>query len=192
MSEPSIEGSSSPLIGYLYTLVSKQSGDRAALAALRRGLGVRPGTEVSMYRYVARFVPPQVHGWKHDAHYLLAALFALHPLPWSEPPGGIQSNFGASFARLAKHIESGSIEDRFGALLDAHRDDVAEHLRHLVSLLKVHEVPVDWAQLLTHLIGWDSESRWVQRQWARAFWSDAATGHTPISPVATGPNVTTT
>jgi CRISPR system Cascade subunit CasB len=171
MSEPHVSRPSSSLIAYLYGLADKRDESRAELAALRRGLGERPGTAVGMYRYIAPRVPEWAEGWAHDAHYLIAALFALHPLPWPEPRGTWETNFGGSFARLAALTESASIERRFTALLDAHRDDLGEHLRHAVSLLKAHDVPVDWAQLLTHIISWDDEDRRVQRHWARTFWS---------------------
>jgi CRISPR system Cascade subunit CasB len=161
-----------PFIAYLYSLAGKE--DRAALAALRRGLGRAPGTAMEMHRYVTRHVPDDVEGWRRDAYYLIAALFALHPEPWTDPPGGLGSNLGASFASLRMHTESESTEKRFVALLSAHRDDLPEHLRHSVSLLKAHEVRVDWAQLLTHVQAWDAENRWVQRNWARAFWRAGA------------------
>lgn len=176
MSEPTASRVSYPLIGYLYGLADKRDESRAELAALRRGLGERPGTAVGMYRYIARYVPTQANGWTHDAYYLIASLFALHPLPWPEPRGTYATDLGGSFARLAAQSESGSIERRFTALLDAHREDLWEHLRHTVSLLKAYEVPVDWGQLLSHAIRWDDENRWVQRQWARTFWGARSSG----------------
>lgn len=195
MSDITAPRQSSPLIAYLYGLADKQDESRAVLAALRRGLGERPGTAVGMYRYIARHVPRESSSWVHDAHYLIAGLFALHPLPWPEPRGTYASNLGGSFAELKRRVEARrkkdsdtSVEQRFTALLDAHRDDVGEHLRHAVSLLKAHNVPVDWAQLLTNVTYWDTEDRGVQRRWARTFWSTPladdppAGGDTPTSP----------
>lgn len=65
------------------------------------------------------------------------------------------------------------VERRFVALLNCHRDDLPAHLRHAVGLLKSKEIPVDWAELLHDILRWDSESRSVQRAWARAFWGRA-------------------
>ena len=160
------------LIPYLYSLTNDKGESRAILAALRRGLGLKPGIELGMYRYIASHVPEDTHGWQHDAHYMVASLFALHPAPWpvDTTEQGNPHNFGASFAWLNTKSSSESIEKRFVALLNADREELPEHLRHAVSLLKAHEVPVDYARLLWDVRAWDAESRRVQRFWARAFW----------------------
>ena len=52
--------------------------DRAALAALRRGLGRPPGETMEMYPYVA----PYTNGLtrkQEDAYYLISTLFGLYP-----------------------------------------------------------------------------------------------------------------
>ena len=151
---------------YLEKLAEKE--DRAALAALRRSLGKSPGEAADAHRYVLPFSPAI---WEEPAYYLVAGLFALHPANWRKEEGdNRQTNFGASFAWLQSQVDSDSIEKRFVALLDCHEDDLAEHLRHAVSLLRSKEVPVDWVQLLRDLRNWNHEDRFVQRNWARAFW----------------------
>ncbi len=155
---------------YLAEFTDPEREDRAALAALRRGLGKPPGEAAEMHPYVVPFLPHDGSRWEEDAHYLVAALFAWHQLVWPEGGGEWDRNVGASFVRLAERAGSGSIEQRFVALLNSHRDDLPEHLRHAVGLLRAHEVPVDWAQLLRDIQEWDRESRSTQRSWARAFW----------------------
>jgi CRISPR system Cascade subunit CasB len=141
---------------------------RAALAALRRSLGKSPGEAADAHRYVLQFNPAI---WEESAYYLVAGLFALHPKNWrNEENDKRQTNFGASFAWLRASTDSESIEKRFVALLDCHEDDLSEHLRHAVSLLRSKEIPVDWARLLRDLRQWGHEGRFVQRGWARAFW----------------------
>jgi CRISPR system Cascade subunit CasB len=153
-------------VEYLEKLEAGQ--DRAALAALRRSLGKSPGQAAEAHRHVLWVSPPS---WEELAYYLVAGLFALHPASWRKEEGDKQlTNFGASFAWLRSKTDSDSIEKRFVALLDCHEDDLAEHLRHAVSLLKSKEIPVDWAQLLRDLRNWNHEDRFVQRRWARAFW----------------------
>lgn len=137
--------------------------DRRALAILRRGLGRQPGTAPEMYPLVVSWVPD--NPFVENAAFLIAALFALHP-----QPGG-QGTLGASFARIAEFSES--IEQRFVALLNCHRDDLPDHLRQAVSLLRSKEVPVNWERLLRDILGWDHDSRYVQRDWAREFWRSA-------------------
>jgi CRISPR system Cascade subunit CasB len=148
--------------------------DRAALAALRRGLGRAPGEAGEMHRYVV----PRVQGLserQEDAYYTVAALFALYPGRSWRPTGDgskRETNFGASFGLLARtNQESASVERRFVALLNCRQEELPEHLRNAVSLLRSKEIPVNWAQLIVGINRWNYEDRRVQREWARAFWS---------------------
>lgn len=152
-------------VRYLEGLVRDE--ERAALAALRRGLGKTPGEAAEAHRYVLRFNPGL---WEEDAYYLVAALFAWHQGSWRHTTDGHRNNLGASFRLLAGATESGSVEKRFVALLNCREDDLPNHLRQAVGLLKAHHIPVDWAQLIRDIRGWDREGRRVQREWARAFW----------------------
>ena len=165
-------GKGERFISYLEELARNE--DRAALAALRRGLGKSPGEAAETHQYVLRFNPEP---WEELAFYLVAGLFAMHPESWPKKEGDKRlTNFGASFAWMKSKADSdSSIERRFVALLDCHEDDLAEHLRHAVSLLRSKEIPVDWLQLLRDLRNWNQENRRVQRNWARAFWGGSQT-----------------
>ena len=145
--------------------------DRRALAILRRGANRQPGTALEMYSLVIPWVPDNRHA--EDSAFLVAALFALHP-----QPGG-EKTLGAAFARITG--ESDSIEQRFNALLNCHRDDLPYHLRQAVSLLRSKDIPVNWRRLLRDVLDWEHDDRYVQRAWAREFWqpvdtSQAVTG----------------
>lgn len=154
---------------YLSRLVERD--DRAALAALRRGLGKAPGEAAEMFPYVMPFISDAMTLRRQDDYFLVASLFAAHQLSWLSVPGEAgASNFGASFRRLRAAVDSKSIEQRFAALLAADRSDLPHHLRHAVSLLKAHDVRVNWSQLLHDLGGWEWTSRSVQRTWAQAYW----------------------
>lgn len=155
-------------INYLNRLV--EDGDRGALAALRRGLGRRPGDSPEAYPHVMPFNPPI---WAERSYFLVASLFALwHQGSHSAPRGHIPANFGASFRDVAQQSESDGIERRFVAVLNAHSDDLPDHLRHAVSLMRSARRPVlvDWSRLLRDIQGWNWQSRSVQREWARGFW----------------------
>lgn len=159
------------LIESLTGLVERK--DRAALAALRRGVGRAPGEVVEMCRYVDPRLPATARWDEEATYYLVAALFGWHP---SHRPG---KNLGGALAELAaaqrqKGNEPAGIERRIIALLDAHRDDLPTHLRHAVGLLRSAELPLDYALLLRHVDQWDHPQRFVQREWARAFWGRAA------------------
>jgi CRISPR system Cascade subunit CasB len=118
-----------------------------------------------MYSLVVPWVPEQKYA--EDAAFLVAALFALHPL------AGGQGTLGAAFARISE--KNDSIEQRFVALLNCHRDDLPDYLRQAISLLRSKDVPVAWRRVLQDVLGWDHESRYVQRAWARDFWRSART-----------------
>jgi CRISPR system Cascade subunit CasB len=147
--------------------------NRAALAALRRGLGQRPGETMELYPYVVPYVQRLQYTSGENAYYIVASLVGLYPTPsWQRGDGKQLTNFGASLA-LLKDDSSDNLEKRFIALLNAHADDLPEHLRHAISLLKSKDKPVNWLQLLRDIKQWDREDRKVQRLWAKSFWGEA-------------------
>jgi CRISPR system Cascade subunit CasB len=164
----------SSLVAFLRAAEARQ--DRAVLAALRRGLGKRPGEAAEMFPYVVPYLPDHVatsrRDWVETCHYLVASLFALHPTDWQgQAAGRFDRNLGASVRLLKLASGSDGPERRFIALLNADREDLPEHLRSLMGLFKAHGVGVDWEQLLADLPSWDAADRSVQRRWARAFWT---------------------
>lgn len=168
---PDSQGRRDPFVLHLEEL--RQRGDRGALAALRRGLGRPPGTVPDMYPHV---LPWARDRWREDACYLVGSLFALH----SE--GREEGNMGTAFAimRSRDTKASESLERRFIALLNSHRDELATHLRSAVSLLKAKDVPVNWHRLLRDILYWDHESHFIQQNWAREFWGREATAPSEI------------
>ncbi len=143
--------------------------ERAALANLRRGLGKSFAEAPEIFPYVMPFAKSYA---EEENFGLIAPLFALHQGSWhGEADGRHKRNLGASlhwFANESKAEES--TEKRFVALLNANREDLPEHLRLIVSLLKSKDIPIDWQGLLVDVRNWNSEKRFVQRNWARSFW----------------------
>ena len=195
----------------------KDRTNRAALAALRRG-GQTPGAAPEMFRYLRELA--WVRPDRENDAFLVASLFAWHPLAWSSAEDDGErtrarwtQNFGNSFARLITELNknqrnhsSGAtnaplaapldsdpeerpmsttprssqprlqpgVERRFATLLAADREDIDHQLRAVVGLLRQHDVPVNWLQLLRDLGGWARPDRDVQRRWARSFWGSAS------------------
>ncbi len=151
-------------INYLESLAE----DRAALAALRRGLGQPPGHAPEMHPYVVRFLPNNANNWVEQSYYLVASLYGLHP------EKGTGENLGHHFARTLDPDpeKNKAIERRFTALLTAHPDDLHFYLRQAISFLKAKEVNVNWHQLMHDVLNWGNPYRQpdVQKRWARAFW----------------------
>jgi CRISPR system Cascade subunit CasB len=120
-----------------------------------------------MFRYVVPWIPADATRWQELAYYLVACLFALHP-----QPGG-RGNLGSHLrVLLSRGASSDTVERRFTALLAAHPDDLATHLRHAVSLLRGANIPINWEQLFWDVWNWhDPERReHVLKDWARAYW----------------------
>lgn len=163
-------------IAYLESV--RDRDDRGAMAALRRGLGQPPGRAIEMYRYVVPWLPAEPTRQQEMAYYLVAALFAYHPMPQGT------GTLGTAFRRALREGEdSTAVERRFAGLLAAHPDDLPFYLRQAISFLRAREVPVDWKQLLSDLMAWSHPDGYVQKQWARAFW-----GYVPEKPVGASAN----
>ncbi len=147
-------------IGYMLNLAKEGDEDRGALAELRSGLGKEPGGMSRVHKHVVPYLPKESY---HDRwYYVTATLFGAFP----KHRKGF--SLGAAFRPL-RH-KSDSMEARFVALLNAHPDDMDDHLRHAISLLKANEQPIDWFRLLGDLLEWDSQGGHVQLGWARDFY----------------------
>jgi CRISPR system Cascade subunit CasB len=151
-------------VGFLLSLAQEGREDRGALAALRSGLARAPGEAHRTHKYVVPYLGDRGHP-SDRWFYVVGALFAYHP----EHQSG--RSFGASFKELAdQEGASDSIEARFVALLNSHPDDLPDHLRQAVGLLRSKNVPVDWFRLLDDLTNWGHPDRFVQSKWARDFY----------------------
>lgn len=145
------------LVDHLEDLVTRE--DRATLARLRGSF--QEGRALEGLPVVLPFVR-QNDRQAEDNALLLSALFALHP------ESGTLS-LPAALRIVAQ--ASDSVELRFRALLSASRQDLANHLRHAVSLAASHGMALDYRDLHTAIRFWDHPSDRTRRQWARAFWT---------------------
>jgi CRISPR system Cascade subunit CasB len=171
-------------VAHLHALVKDpERPDRAALAALRRGLGKEPGTVPEMYPHVEPCMAAAPKK-KADAAYVVASLFGAHPVPWTQPDDAPRNT---SFGWTLRHIrfrddggedegvarrEDEGVARRFVAALNCHREALPTHLRQLFGLLhaRAPDAPVDWKRLFEDIVHWEDTDRWVQRRWAEGFW----------------------
>ena len=156
----SLDEKQNKFIGYLLNLAKEGKEDRGALADLRSGLGRKPGEMARVHKYVVPYLSDK--SYNDHWYYVLATLFG------SFPKHRKKRSLGAAFQPLRSL--SNSMEARFVALLNAHSDDLDDHLRHAVSLLKSHEQPIDWFRLFEDLLQWEHPEGHVQLRWARDFY----------------------
>lgn len=167
-------------VEWLYDLAER--GDRARLAALRRGLTLEPTQMYELYRVIPPQFLAEISWGETERRLMLAALFATHPLTFPREEGHPRRrNLGESLRLLAERRSPGPtageeellpepLKRRMDALLAAHADDLFGHLQQVIRLLKSAEVPVDWEQLLSDLRHWEREDRRVQWNWSRSFY----------------------
>jgi CRISPR type I-E-associated protein CasB/Cse2 len=138
--------------------------DRATLAHLRRGLG-KPGVE-TLCRVGNVF--DAVPDWATEDAILVAGLFAEH-----SAAGGSGSLGSALRVYRDKTGAEESTDRRFIQVVDSEKRDLSSRLRHIVKLLASKDVPINWYELLKHMLNWDGEERPVQWQWSRDYWRAA-------------------
>jgi CRISPR system Cascade subunit CasB len=142
----------------------RDRGDRAAMASLRRGLSLEsPDLNFSAAKYVVANLPEGVSPQEVKDAYVIASLFALHP------QAGGSGNLGGTIRRISEPSES--IEKRFLAMVDSEAEDLPEHSRQIVGILKSKDIPVDWLRFSRDLSYWDHPDKFVQREWVSAFYT---------------------
>lgn len=154
-------------VDYLQSL--KASGNRKAMAELRRGLSYDQGHYFQSYRHTES---PEARGddetdWGSRIRALIGGLFALHG---DEGHRGENDNslgrvLGALYFDKEK---SPSIEKRFLTLLDSDDEQLPYRLRQIISLIK--EYKIDWGKLHGDMRNWNHPDRYVQRRWAMDFY----------------------
>lgn len=154
---------------YFITYLETLTEDRAALAALRRGLGQPPGSVPDMHRYIIPLLQNiYANSWEEEVYYLVASLFALHPESVKE------GNLGTHFAQTLDPNPdyNKAIERRFTALLTAHPQDLPFYLRQAISFLQSKEQAINWHQLMRDILRWEhpTYATTVQKRWAAQFW----------------------
>jgi CRISPR system Cascade subunit CasB len=167
----SLDEKQKTFIGYLCTLAREGQEDRGALADLRSGLGRQPSEMARVHKHVVPYLPEK--SYNDRWYYVTATLFG------SFPKHRKGCSLGAAFRPLAfppNEPKKDSMERRFVALLNAHPDDLSDHLRQIVRLLESAKQPqpLDWFRLFDDLLQWDHPEGHVQLRWARDFYKGNA------------------
>lgn len=151
--------------GFIEMLEKLNARDTRVRAVLRRSLAFDPGAYPDAFPYVEPFVRGNDDQWRREMLYLAAGLWAAH---WRAGRSDPQVSLGKACALHQLHSKSQSVERRFINLLDADDEQLPYRLRHMVTLLKEHNI--DFESLLNGLLFWRSEKKGTQNQWAREFY----------------------
>ena len=113
----------------------------------------------------------------------VASLFGIYAQGRAQSPGfddvpkgrRRSPSLGLSAQLLRRKLKNGadSLDVRFNALVDSRPDDLFVRLRHLVRLMRSHDVPLDFGTLFTDLQQWHGSSdarRAVRRRWTEDYW----------------------
>lgn len=139
-----------------------ESGTRAGLAILRRGLGKQPGSDPNLWPYTLEALPvillsqtgyPTNGEW---AIHTAMTLFALHQqgLSLKETCMNVnKTSFAEAIANLVKTEEDlKRVKRRFDAAVTAEgMTELAHHARSLVQLLRSQKIPFDYPRFAEDL-----------------------------------------
>lgn len=137
--------------------------------------------------------PTAEDDWLFDVHRLTAALFALYATKfWGKndrldlprfASNEKRRSLGASLRRMRNQLSGGqdSLDMRFSALLDTHRDDLPVPMRSMIQRIATatERIPIDFSRLLRDIVNWNDDG--TARTWARDYWqSSIAKENDPI------------
>ena len=148
--------------------------DGAVLAALRRGVGREPGTVPQMWPYYRELNAAGALTNRLRAEHLALTLFGVHQQSKSEPMHRRNISIGAALGvlRLSGRFSQPAVESRFAACATATSlAEASQHLRRLVTQLKVIDQGLDYTLLMRDLVAWQRPEGVgeVRRRWGMQF-----------------------
>jgi CRISPR system Cascade subunit CasB len=152
---------------FIHHLQALKERDKGALAALRHSLAFPPAGYPKAFPHVERFAGDAAH--ERDARRL--ALYATAGLFASHPEHAENRSFATAFGELMRRRESGGIEQRFIALLDADAENIIDYLRQAISLLSAEGIGCNYARLLDDLSSWMNPFKTEKRDGLRQRWA---------------------
>lgn len=160
--------SNADFIDHLVRLADPDN-DRGPVATMRRATSGEARDLAKLYPFV---LPCVDRDEDEEPYILIAGLFGIYPTR----PTDQSRSVSLAQALRRYYVDTGSrqsVEDRFVALLRCHRDELAEHLRHAVNLVKDTHHALRWTDVLYALQRWDEPAEadtHPRRLWARDFW----------------------
>lgn len=159
----------------------EQSGSKARLAQLRRGIGKKPGELPELWGMFLMDMPEELIGrngrpsYAEQSVYTTLTLFALHQQGHAElmHAEGDENRLGRAAQKLAHKDEEENIRRKLS--IAAGSDDMTElsyHLKTIVKLLANSDIKLDYVDLAKDLYWFqfeDSMDR-VRLKWGQDFY----------------------
>lgn len=137
------------------------AGERARLKRCAgRSLAESPEALGLFYR----LLPPGTPEREEETYFLVATLY---PLASAADAGSL----GGSLARARNAQNERGLDRRVEALLDSDEAQLPVRLRRAIHFVHSQGVGVDWPHLLGDLLQWTHPDRFVQQEWARAYFA---------------------
>lgn len=137
--------------------------DAGGKARLKRDAG-KTMDETQSLGLFYRLLPYGLSVTQEEAYFLAATLYPL-------AEGGSKGNLGDSLRRARDLKNHKGLDRRVEILLDADATQLPFRLRQAIKFCKSNRVSVNWQQLLQDLLQWKHPKRFVQKQWARAYFA---------------------
>lgn len=183
--------SDSPTDAFIKALADLDDGDRAKL---KRNAGNTPAEARNalglFYSKLLRYIPVQPA--EEDDYFLIATLYPFEregrgnkkqakAKKAASAPAETEAeetkaaprprNFGATLHTIRTASNQEGLDRRFERLLDADRTQLPFLLRREIQVASNEGGRINWAQLLQDVLKWDNPNRFVQRNWARDYFT---------------------
>lgn len=162
---------------------SNESLIKATLAKLRRGIGKTPGSSPDIWEDTIGRLPESLQGEYNKPNYaewashLAITFFAFHQQSLDIKDKQMHKE-GETLGRAVRKLvtspeDEARIKRRFDQVATADsQEELAHHLRGLISLLRAGEIPLDYAALARDLYLYQIEEArdGVRLRWGRDFY----------------------
>lgn len=162
------------ITSFLQDLEALNENSKGDFAALKRAAGSTIGnSRGAMAAFYKVLHPALFDSIQEEIYFLVATLYGHNDLPF-------KGNLGATMREIKERFDSKSLDGRMAALLDSDFElidgrklgggELSYKLRQVVKLARSKDVGIDWQRLLKDLQYWTHPDKFVQKQWARAYY----------------------
>jgi CRISPR system Cascade subunit CasB len=153
---------------FLEKLGKLSTGERAIL---KRNAGNRlaEARGGAMGLFYNRVFPYNARDRDEDWYFLVATLY---PLEKDSPHSYLPGSFGGSLRQVRTGENENGLNRRMERLLDADEQQLHFFLRQAVHYIASQRGRINWGRLLQDLLNWSHPERWVQRRWARDYFTN--------------------